>query len=221
MSKKPTARAGTLTALAFLAPVTLLGCTMPVESDELDSGDVAEFNLVGDTFNNGTGTHRTRTVNGAVADENNPFFQSLGTNGRACVNCHQPAAAMGITPPQVRAVFDATQGLDPLERRCQRTERTGRDARPTSPGLQPAAQQGSHPHSDHPSGQSRFRREGRVEPVCQHGCESSAEHRDRPGRDARALVLPKAAALGEHALHLCRHVGRTRSHGESGAVEPA
>ena len=116
MSKKRTARAGTLTALAFLAPVTLLGCTMPIESDELESGDVAEFNLVGDTFNNGTGAHRTRTVNGAVADENNAFFQSLGVNGRACVNCHQPSAAMGITPPQIRAVFDATQGLDPLFR---------------------------------------------------------------------------------------------------------
>jgi hypothetical protein len=113
MTKKQTARAGMLTALAFLAPVTLLGCSMPAESDELDSG---EFDLTSDRFNNGAGVHRTVSVNGATPDENNAFFQSLGTNGRACVNCHQPSAAMGITPPQVRAVFDATQGLDPLFR---------------------------------------------------------------------------------------------------------
>lgn len=101
-------------AVAILAPVTFLGCTMPVESDEL--GPEAEFDLTGDLFSNGTGSHRSVTVNGAVPDENNAFFQSLGTNGRACVNCHQPSAAMGITPPQVRAVFNATQGLDPLFR---------------------------------------------------------------------------------------------------------
>jgi len=55
-------------------------------------------------------------VNGATIDENNPFFQNLGTNGRRCVTCHQPAAAMGITPPQIQQVFNATQGLDPLFR---------------------------------------------------------------------------------------------------------
>jgi hypothetical protein len=115
MAKRETAR-GMFTALAFLAPVTLLGCTMPAESDEFGSGETVEFNLTGDRFNNGTGVHRTVTVNGAVPDENNAFFQSLGTNGRACVNCHQPSAGMGITPPQVQAVFNATQGLDPLFR---------------------------------------------------------------------------------------------------------
>jgi hypothetical protein len=62
------------------------------------------------------GSSRTVTVNGAAIDTNNPFFQSLGTNGRACVNCHQPSAAMGITPAQIQQVFNATQGLDPLFR---------------------------------------------------------------------------------------------------------
>src|SRR5205085_7040190 len=37
-------------------------------------------------------------------------------NGRACVNCHQPSAAMTITPPQIQAVFNATNGTDPLFR---------------------------------------------------------------------------------------------------------
>ena len=26
-----------------------------------------------------------------------PFFSALGTNGRACVTCHQPASAMGLS----------------------------------------------------------------------------------------------------------------------------
>src|SRR4029079_2038087 len=70
----------------------------------------------GDPFANANGTARTVTVHGATIDQNNPFFQSLGTNGRACVNCHQPSAAMTITPPQVQAVFNATNGTDPLFR---------------------------------------------------------------------------------------------------------
>ena len=42
-------------------------------------------------------------------DRNNPFFQSLGTNGRACVTCHQPADGWTITPAHVQARFDATR----------------------------------------------------------------------------------------------------------------
>jgi hypothetical protein len=99
---------GRLIALPLLA----LGC------GELDDSSVegSEAALSGDAFNNANGAARTVTVNGATIDENNPFFRSLGTNGRACVNCHQPSAAMTITPPQVQAVFNATQGLDPLFR---------------------------------------------------------------------------------------------------------
>jgi cytochrome c peroxidase len=37
-----------------------------------------------------SGIVRTYTVNGSV-DFDNPFFQSLGTNGRSCGSCHQPA----------------------------------------------------------------------------------------------------------------------------------
>jgi len=112
MARHQTGRAGVYSLLAVASQLSLPACTVPTESEELD----AEFDLTGDRFTNGAGVHRTMTVNGSAPDENNAFFQSLGTNGRACVNCHQPSAAMGITPSQVRAVFDATQGLDPLFR---------------------------------------------------------------------------------------------------------
>ena len=119
---------GRLVALPLLA----LGC------GELDDSSVegSEAALSGDSFTNANGAARTVTVNGAAIDENNPFFRSLGTNGRACVNCHQPSAAMTITPPQMQAVFNATQGLDPLFRLndgVEWSECAGRDARP-APG---------------------------------------------------------------------------------------
>ena len=44
------------------------------------------------------------------------FFQSLGTNGRACVHCHQPDAGWSITPANLRRVFETTAGLDPVFR---------------------------------------------------------------------------------------------------------
>jgi len=100
-----------LGALAVLQIATV-GC------GEMQEGDIApdESALAGDAFTNANGAARVVTVNGAAIDETNPFFQSLGTNGRACVNCHQPSAAMTITPPQVQAVFNATNGTDPVFR---------------------------------------------------------------------------------------------------------
>ena len=45
-----------------------------------------------------------------------PFFQSLGTNGRSCVTCHQPAQGWSITPAEIRDRFGRTDGLDPIFR---------------------------------------------------------------------------------------------------------
>src|SRR6476661_5959687 len=39
-------------------------------------------------------------------DRNNPFFRELGTNGRTCVDCHQPDAAWSITPRNLQQLFD-------------------------------------------------------------------------------------------------------------------
>ena len=103
--------------------IKLLGVVMalpvaPGGCGELEDTGVEESAaaLSGDQFSNSNGAARTVTVNGATIDENNPFFKSLGTNGRACVNCHQPSAAMTITPPQIQAVFNATNGTDPVFR---------------------------------------------------------------------------------------------------------
>jgi hypothetical protein len=49
-------------------------------------------------------------------DLHNPFFQPLGTNGRACVTCHQPRDAWSLTPSHIQQTFFASSGRDPLFR---------------------------------------------------------------------------------------------------------
>lgn len=63
------------------------------------------------------GFSRTMTSSGtALNDPKNPFFQSLGQNGRSCSSCHVPEAGMSITPEFVRKRFERTDGMDPLFR---------------------------------------------------------------------------------------------------------
>lgn len=67
------------------------------------------------TFSDPTGEFRTYSTAGLI-DGRNLFFQSLGSNGRSCVTCHQPTDAWTVTPAHVQARFDATGGLDPIFR---------------------------------------------------------------------------------------------------------
>src|SRR4051794_29385798 len=62
---------------------------------------------------NPSGIVRTVNVNGPL-DLNNPFFKSLGTNGRSCSTCHRPAQGWTITPESVRDRFEDSRGLDPI-----------------------------------------------------------------------------------------------------------
>ena len=62
---------------------------------------------------NPSGLART-AVPGNRIDLGNPFFQSLGTNGRSCASCHQSGEGWSITPAGVQLRFLATEGKDPL-----------------------------------------------------------------------------------------------------------
>ncbi|MGE5192780.1 MAG: hypothetical protein ACM3U2_09775, partial [Deltaproteobacteria bacterium] len=63
------------------------------------------------------GILQTIAVNGGqVIDVTNPFFMSLGTNGRACITCHVPSTSWTISPEEVQQRFKKTQGLDPIFR---------------------------------------------------------------------------------------------------------
>jgi len=68
-------------------------------------------------FKNASGKHATYSNDGVEEiDLTNPFFQPLGTNGRACVTCHRPEDGFGLTAQSVQEAFDRTCGTDPLFR---------------------------------------------------------------------------------------------------------
>ena len=62
------------------------------------------------------GVLRTITIDQNPLDLSNPFFQSIGTNGRSCVSCHVASSAWTITPDEIRDRFRDTEGLDPIFR---------------------------------------------------------------------------------------------------------
>ncbi len=64
-------------------------------------------------FRDPTGLVSTYNSAGPI-DQSNPFFQSLGTNGRSCSTCHLASDAMGLSAQTVRATYQRTHGQDPL-----------------------------------------------------------------------------------------------------------
>jgi cytochrome c peroxidase len=62
-----------------------------------------------------SGWLRTFHTSGAI-DHDNPFFQSLGSNGRSCNSCHQQEDAWSITPSHLQTRFNASGGTDPVFR---------------------------------------------------------------------------------------------------------
>ena len=73
--------------------------------DEDDEEERGERSAAADTFH----------VSGAI-DETNPFFLSLGINGRSCATCHDARAGWTMTSKLTRQIFDETDGLAPLFR---------------------------------------------------------------------------------------------------------
>ena len=53
-------------------------------------------------------------TSGPIDTKNHPFFTPLGTNGRACVTCHQPSDGMSVSVQTIRERWRATKGQDPL-----------------------------------------------------------------------------------------------------------
>ncbi len=66
-------------------------------------------------FADSTGYLATVSTAGSI-DTTNPFFQSLGTNGRSCATCHVASDAWTVTPAHIQQRFTASQGTDPIFR---------------------------------------------------------------------------------------------------------
>ena len=60
------------------------------------------------------GTAATIRADGQVIDPTNPFFQTLGSNGRSCATCHVPSTGWALSPTEVQARFAQSHVDDPL-----------------------------------------------------------------------------------------------------------
>ena len=74
------------------------GIPLPRSKDYVDTG----------------GATRILNTSGAIETKDHAFFTALGTNGRACVTCHQPTAAMSLSLELIRNRWADTSGKDPL-----------------------------------------------------------------------------------------------------------
>lgn len=83
-------------------------------------------------FEDETGAVSTFNTAGAI-HKDNPFFQSLGTNGRTCETCHEADQAFSISAKGVQELYNKSHGEDPLfaafdGANCPTETSTGRDA---------------------------------------------------------------------------------------------
>jgi cytochrome c peroxidase len=92
---------------------TGLGCSAAVgtESTEISSEALTSTATNTDDFGK-VEVLSTDTKHGI--DMSNPFFQSLGTNGRTCNSCHKLENAMGISVAKIQSIFNSTNGTDPI-----------------------------------------------------------------------------------------------------------
>ena len=67
-----------------------------------------------DAFDSANGTLGVLNASGPVNTEGHPFFIPLGTNGRACVNCHQPTYGMSVSAASLLERWRVTDGKDPV-----------------------------------------------------------------------------------------------------------
>src|SRR5215469_13433371 len=64
-------------------------------------------------FHDKTGAVASYSNTGTI-NEQNPFFQSLGSNGRSCATCHVADQAWSLSAAGVQRVYERTHGNDPL-----------------------------------------------------------------------------------------------------------
>jgi len=58
----------------------------------------------------------TYNLDAPTVTANHPFFESLGTNGRACATCHEPRSAWGVSVASIQQRFARSRGTDPIFR---------------------------------------------------------------------------------------------------------
>jgi len=65
-------------------------------------------------YPNSLGLFGLVNVDGSLDTRGHPFFEPIGSNGRACVTCHQPADAMSLSVDSIRNRWETVGSDDPL-----------------------------------------------------------------------------------------------------------
>lgn len=99
--------------IRIMVPTIFLLALTPLSADDKHKHANKLPNMFSST--NAHGKDATYSTAGFI-DLTNPFFKSLGSNGRSCASCHIPSQGWTITPQGVQEIFDKTAGLDPIFR---------------------------------------------------------------------------------------------------------
>lgn len=103
-----------LTAAAFTSILTAQsGSPYSVANPWWQAGQGTVVPNTGD-WQNDTGQLRVQNQGGDVQTAGHPFFTALGSNGRACVTCHQPSNGMTVGTALLQQRYTETQGNDPV-----------------------------------------------------------------------------------------------------------
>ena len=156
------------------------------------------------TYDNDQGQLGVLNTSGPLDTKGHPFFEPIGTNGRACVTCHQPSDGMSLSVRSIRERWTATGGKDPLfaavdGMNCPNlppddpaVALAAARARPVPRRAAVAAaasRRHAHRSRVHDRGRARSER-------LQHGSALRAEQ-----RDADDLGVPPSAPGGQHEVH--------------------
>ena len=86
----------------------------PLPSKIYNQGGIPRYVAALEIDNNPSGALGSYQPGGRTKTSENAFFQALGTNGRACVTCHQPPSGMSVSVRNIKARLNATGGRDPI-----------------------------------------------------------------------------------------------------------
>ncbi len=98
-------------AILIVLGLCLFGASAVAESIETDANQMPDMR----PLPNPSGYAATFSTTGVI-DLGNPFFQSLGTNGRRCDTCHQQSDGWTVIPSSIQRRFLESAGTDPIFR---------------------------------------------------------------------------------------------------------
>src|SRR5271163_2301794 len=104
---------GTVTAGTAPAPGAAPAAAASYESGWWVPGSGAVLDGTAD-FDDPLGKVGLINAAGPIDTKGHPFFEPIGSNGRACVSCHQPAYGMSVSVQAIQARWKETQGKDPI-----------------------------------------------------------------------------------------------------------